>query len=128
MKFGAPASILMALVVMSSVASGEMLKHGLGDGLSCYCTQSMGQAQQNRYYYCNYNRVQLCTTGTMETEEYGSLTVRGMLSDKMSYDCGKIVNETYTTVNPFFKDNDDLLFITVKSSTIQCCDTPLCNE
>jgi len=127
MKFGAPASIVMTLVVMSMAGSGKMLKAEIGDGLSCFCTQSMAQAQQNRYYYCNYNRVSHCTRSFLETEEYGSLTIRGILPEALTHDCDKSVYNTTTITNPFFRDNDDLLFITVTSSTLACCDSPLCN-
>jgi len=127
MKLRASASILMALVVMSMVASGEMLNPEIGDGLACFCTQSMGQAQQNRYYYCNYNRVSFCTTSYWETEEYGNLTIRAVFPEALSSDCGLTTNRDVTVTNPFFRDNDDLLWLTLKRSYTQCCETPLCN-
>merc|ERR1712243_235500 len=95
--------------------------------IDCYCAQTMEQAQEGRYYRCNYVRYPICATTVMDTVEYGMITTRGPYPESMRLMCGVKVDEGFPMYNPYIRSNDDWMFLHVRNMTISCCDTEYCN-
>merc|ERR1711915_287260 len=94
------------------------------DNILCYCTTTLKMAENNTYVKCPSALFSICVTELIDTEEYGTLHLRGTFPEADKELCG-LEAFNYTMPNIFAPTPR---IIHVKHFKSDCCETTECNN